>query len=115
MARRALRDEPEPRDSLLSRLNRIHPQVIAQRDAKPPTSPIASLTPLKMSLRLSTNQPEPCVPPASSSGKPQHDNVAIWHYPGACPLANDGQHHSVHVLHVDRTAAPQHACVVNDS
>ena len=115
MARRALRDEPEPRDSLLSRLNRIHPQVIAQRDAKPPDLADCVADTSEDVLAI-VDQPTGTV---RSTGlfvrQPQHDNVAIWHYPGACPLANDGQHHSVHVLHVDRTAAPQHACVVNDS
>ncbi len=42
-------------------------------------------------------------------GEECDDQVALWLSPGAQDVADGGDDHGIHVLHVDRAAPPQHA------
>src|SRR6218665_1151110 len=101
----------------------------------PPTSLIASVAPAKTSGSFSTNQsdrtsPHPPDPPRRASKnrgmivnepvRPEHaarffvrekgdDEIALRLRSGAEDVPQCGQNHRIHVFHVDRTTAPQHA------
>ena len=77
---------------------------------KPPTSPTASVTPSNSSGWLVHQEAgAPGAPGFLVGGEREHD-VAGRRPVFAQPLAHHREHHRVHVLHVDRAAAP-HAAI----
>ena len=81
----------------------------AARCGAPPDSPIAVVTPSNRSRCSAARKPAPYSPVSSSSATKARTRSRARHEPVAGEAARDGQHHRVHVLHVERAAAPHRA------
>ena len=106
----AARDQAQPGHALLGGLDRVDPDVVGRSvTLNPPTSLIASVQPSNSSGWLSTRNRAPLTPPASSSATNATTTSRGGRSPRARPLPDHRQQHRVHVLHVDRAAAPDEA------
>ena len=108
---RALRDEPHPDDALLGCLRQGRPGGrSASGSEKPPTSLTASVTPSNSSGWLSTIAVRAHAPAGFLVGEEREHDGRCGRRPVRSRSRTHGQDHRVHVLHVDRAAAP-HAAV----
>jgi hypothetical protein len=108
----ALGGQPDPGHALLSGLDHVQPGVVV--DAQAEAADLADrLGAALEQLRLVGHQPLGPVDAAGLLvGDERQHHVARGLAAGAHPVPDDRQHHGVHVLHVDRSAAP-HAPVGN--
>ncbi len=103
---RAGRRQAHPGHALLRRLDHVEPHIVGDAQAEAADLADGLGAPLEQ-VRLLLDQVTGAPDAASLLvGEEREDDVARRLAPGAHPLADDGQHHRVHVLHVDGATSP---------